>query len=305
MFAGTSRRPTGKERALHLAGEHDFQAMPRAFVAEDVQLVLRLINGDEERQALDVVPMRVGQQQASASSGWLSNSAASCWPKQAHAGAGIENDDLAVRAHLDAGRIAAIAHRGRPRRRNRAAHAPELQPSRSRRQRHRRGMPLGRRLSPSGDHGKAAEGIAPARSGLVMYSSAPRLEGSLPVALELPARGNDDLRLAQRVVAAQRAADLESIAPGHHQVAQNDGRLLQFGRSIPALPSSASITCHPCGSQQLTQDLAVVGVVVNDENGLHERRVCGGYIARTLGELKPKKKGLNGPQALLTFADEH
>ena len=37
----------GEERAFHLAGQHDFQAVARAFVAEDAQVVLRLIDGAE------------------------------------------------------------------------------------------------------------------------------------------------------------------------------------------------------------------------------------------------------------------
>ena len=53
----------GEERVFHLARQHDFQPVPRAFVAEDVQAALRLIDRDEERQALDVIPMGVGQEQ--------------------------------------------------------------------------------------------------------------------------------------------------------------------------------------------------------------------------------------------------
>jgi hypothetical protein len=40
--------------------------------------------------------------------------------------AGVEEDDFSAHADFDAGRVAAIAHGGRPRRRNRAAHAPEF-----------------------------------------------------------------------------------------------------------------------------------------------------------------------------------
>src|SRR6266849_2668506 len=53
----------GKERTLHLAGQHVLQAVARSFVAENAEMVLRLIDRQKKRQALDVVPVRVRQQQ--------------------------------------------------------------------------------------------------------------------------------------------------------------------------------------------------------------------------------------------------
>ena len=53
-------------------------------------------------------------------------------PQLANAGAGIEDDDVAVGADLDAGRVASVTDRGRAGHRNRSAHAPEFYPRRRR-----------------------------------------------------------------------------------------------------------------------------------------------------------------------------
>src|SRR5439155_3087943 len=52
-----------ENRAFHLAGQDILQPMPRAFITQDAQMVLRLIRWQEKRQALNVVPMGVRQQQ--------------------------------------------------------------------------------------------------------------------------------------------------------------------------------------------------------------------------------------------------
>src|SRR6266404_1126955 len=53
----------GEKGAFHLAGQHVLQAVPRSFVAENTQMVLRLVNRQKKRQTLDMVPVRVRQQQ--------------------------------------------------------------------------------------------------------------------------------------------------------------------------------------------------------------------------------------------------
>ena len=60
-FAG-DREARRESAALHLALKHVAQAMPRAFEAEICNPILRLVHRPEKRQALDVVPMRVGPQ---------------------------------------------------------------------------------------------------------------------------------------------------------------------------------------------------------------------------------------------------
>src|SRR5881394_1916295 len=52
-----------KEREFHLGSEDRGEAITRALIAEDVDRVLGLVGGQEKRESLDVVPMRVRQQQ--------------------------------------------------------------------------------------------------------------------------------------------------------------------------------------------------------------------------------------------------
>src|ERR1043165_5423854 len=49
--------------AFHLGGQDALDAAVHTFIAQDAQLVARLINREKIRQPLDVVPMSVGQQQ--------------------------------------------------------------------------------------------------------------------------------------------------------------------------------------------------------------------------------------------------
>ena len=105
--------------------------MPRALETKNAQVILRLIDGLKERQALDVVPMRMRQQQGQVQRLSLEFSD-QVLPEQAHSRAGIEDDDLAIGADFDTGSIAAVLDGARPGRRDGAAHTPELQPRRSR-----------------------------------------------------------------------------------------------------------------------------------------------------------------------------
>ena len=135
-LAGHFAQANREERAFHLAGQHDFEAVARAFVPEDAQVVLRLIDGQKERQALDVVPVGVRQQQGQVERPGV-EFGDQLAPQQPQPGAGVEDDDLAIGADLDTGSVAAVMDGGRARGRNGAAHAPELQPRRC-----RRGTPL-------------------------------------------------------------------------------------------------------------------------------------------------------------------
>ncbi len=70
-----------------------------------------IVGREEKRQTLDMIPMGVRNQKSQLD-----------WPgaeflfqgdsQLAHAGAGVEDDDLAVGPHLDAAGISAIADRG-------------------------------------------------------------------------------------------------------------------------------------------------------------------------------------------------
>ncbi len=66
--------------------------------------------GQEHRQ-IQRLPLELRQQRAA---------------QRPQSGPGVEKDDFSADADFDAGRVAAIAHSRRPRRRNRAAHAPEF-----------------------------------------------------------------------------------------------------------------------------------------------------------------------------------
>src|ERR1039457_3062288 len=112
-------------RAFHLAGQNDFQPVARAFVAEDAQVVLRSIDRLEERQALDVVPMRVRQQQGQVERLRL-EFGDQLAPEQAYARAGVQYDDPAIGPDFDTGSVAAVLYSGRPGRGNGAPHAPEF-----------------------------------------------------------------------------------------------------------------------------------------------------------------------------------
>ena len=79
-------------------------------------------DGDEERQALDVIPVAVRVEDVGGDGQFLEQRLR----QREDAGAAVEDDERAiVGAYLDAGGVAAVAHGARPRRRDGAAHAPE------------------------------------------------------------------------------------------------------------------------------------------------------------------------------------
>ena len=115
----------GKIGAFHLAGQGIDQAFARTFTAQNPEPAMGIINRPEKRQALNVVPMRVGQQHGQIQRPVLEFRQQRT-AQRPQSRAGVEEDDFSAHADFDAGRVAAIAHGGRPRRRNRAAHAPEF-----------------------------------------------------------------------------------------------------------------------------------------------------------------------------------
>ena len=92
--------------------------------AVDVPDVARVEQRREERQALDVVPVGVADEQMAATR--AAGSAISAWPSSWIAGAAVEHEQRAgVGAHLDARGVAAVADRGGPGLGDRTPRAPE------------------------------------------------------------------------------------------------------------------------------------------------------------------------------------
>src|SRR2546422_6007524 len=123
-MAGQLPQADGKIRTLHLRGENSGQAFSGALEAEDADVVGRIVSGLEEGEPLHVVPVRMGNDQCQVER-LAPELRAKRFAERADAGAGVENDEFAVPAKLDARGIAAIANGVRSRGRNRAAHAPE------------------------------------------------------------------------------------------------------------------------------------------------------------------------------------
>jgi len=94
-------------------------------------MVLRLIDGQKERQPLDVVLMRMRQKQGQIER-LIVEFGDQLAPQQPQSRAGVEDDDLAIDTDFDTGGVAAVPNGGRARGRNGAAHTPELQPRRNR-----------------------------------------------------------------------------------------------------------------------------------------------------------------------------
>ena len=108
-----------------------FQGLLHAAVVELVgvkeELVLRVVERREEGDALDVVPVVVGQEDAGLD-GLLAELFFQRVAERADAGAAVEDEEVAaLSAELETRRVAAVAEVARRRRGGRAAHAPETQ----------------------------------------------------------------------------------------------------------------------------------------------------------------------------------
>ena len=222
--AGQFLQSHGKIGALHLRAERGRESLPRALVAENPDLIHGIVSRDKKRKTLDMIPMRVREQQREVQrlrAKFLGQRES----EQPDARARVEHDDLAVRPHLHACRVAAVKNRVRPGRGDGAAHAPETH---ARRAVHARG---GRqRLGLLFDLGGKFFGRDLAQRG-AQFARADRLhEIFIRARLErvefvggVAASGNHhDLRVAQFRDAAHGAADLEAVAARHEQVADDD-----------------------------------------------------------------------------------
>src|SRR5205807_9702979 len=119
----------GKKWRLHLAGQDRAQTSTRSFITQDPDQILAVVGRGKERQTLNVIPVRVcnekGQLDRSRSQLLFQRQTESTNP-----GSRVENDNFAVGPHFYATGITAIPDRGRPRHRERAAHAPQFYPRR-------------------------------------------------------------------------------------------------------------------------------------------------------------------------------
>ena len=114
-----------KERFFHLAVEGGRDFRPRAGDAEDAQPAAGFKQRREKRQSLDVVPVRVGNQEVKVErfpGKFREERFAEC----PQASAGVEKDEVGAGTDFHAGGVAAVADRARSWHRNRAADAPKL-----------------------------------------------------------------------------------------------------------------------------------------------------------------------------------
>lgn len=123
--AGQFGERHGEIGAFHLTGEGGDEAFVRAFAAEDAEAAAGFINGRKEGQALDVIPVRVGNEE-----GEIERLGLEFFEERdaefAEAGAGIEDDDVFAGADFDAGSIAAVVNGAASRSGDGAANTPKL-----------------------------------------------------------------------------------------------------------------------------------------------------------------------------------
>ena len=125
--AGHFLQTDGEKGAFHLLRQHVLQAMARAFVTQDAQLIARFVHRQKKWQPLNVVPMGVRQEQGQLDR-LMIEFGHQFESQRTQPCAGIENNDLPIGSHLHARSIAAVMDRARTWRRNGTSHAPEFQP---------------------------------------------------------------------------------------------------------------------------------------------------------------------------------
>src|SRR5947207_5232427 len=111
--------------SLHLRSQDRAQTRTRSFITQDPDQILAVVDGDKERQTLDVIPVRVCNEKSQFDR-LRSQLLFQRETETTNPGACIEHDNFAVCPHFYAAGIASIPVRPRPRHRERAAHAPQL-----------------------------------------------------------------------------------------------------------------------------------------------------------------------------------
>src|SRR5260370_42578414 len=117
--------------SLHLRGQDRAQTRTRSYITQDPDQIFAVVDGDKERQTLDVIPVRVGNEKSQLDR-LRSQLLFERETETTKPGARIEHDNFAVCPHFYAAGIASIPVRPRPRHGKRPAHAPQLYPRRHR-----------------------------------------------------------------------------------------------------------------------------------------------------------------------------
>ena len=112
-------------RVRHLLFDGALQAAAAAGGVKEEVIVPALVQRPEEGDALDVVPVKMRDEDVRVD-GLAAEFGAQRLAQIAEAGAAIEHVDAAVDPHLDAGGVAPVTHVLGLRRRGRAPHTPEL-----------------------------------------------------------------------------------------------------------------------------------------------------------------------------------
>jgi hypothetical protein len=118
-------RRYGKISVLHLTGERFAQGLAETFGTVDVPLIARHKKRGEERDALDVIPMRVTDEDVTAQA--FGAGRHQILAKRVSSSPTINDNKCSTRrAHLDARCISSVPSRARSRFGDRTARAPEL-----------------------------------------------------------------------------------------------------------------------------------------------------------------------------------
>ena len=246
--------------ALHLPGQNTFQALFRAFITQDAQMILGPVSGKEKGQSLDVVPMRMGQEQRQLERLLMELGLESA-AQRAQARARIQNEDVPIGADLDTGGVAAVANRCRAGSGNGAAHTPEFQT------RWRTFPGLGveflRRLGANSklrQAGKQFLGLN--RLGEIIIGS--RLECREPITGIITARDDDNFGVAQPPILSQGAANGEPVAPRHKQVTKHCLRPVPLGQFNALVPVSRAQDFPTRSLQERAQEAAEIRIIIYD-----------------------------------------
>src|SRR5260370_21153101 len=109
--------------SLHLRGQDRAQTRTRSFITQDSDQIFAVVDGDKERQTLDVIPVRVGNEKSQLDR-LRSQLLFQRKTETTNPSARIERHNFAVCPHFYPAAIASIPVRPRPRHQERSAHAP-------------------------------------------------------------------------------------------------------------------------------------------------------------------------------------
>ena len=167
--------------------------------AQDFELVARNVERCEEGNRVDVIPMRMRDEDAALDALLAARQEMIAEPLDARAG--VEDEELSVgKPEADAGRVTAVLVRVPTRTGEGATHAPELE-----------------------SHLVADDGVdlrheCVGDDGLQDVSVRAHLIGALPVELESLAREHDDLEIGEGIDRSQPLAEIEPVELRHHDV---------------------------------------------------------------------------------------